>query len=207
MEKQKSQIAEVFLWLMPTLLESIMYVFIAIATVVISNLQGVRDFLFFSDDFNPIGTAVNSIDQLLTQVVGERAAGALSLAIFWGLVGLVVNIIWWLISNFSTELNNDLVFSSYMHPRSADPKQLLHEFWKKIAFQSAVAVVGIFYLNFFIRSALPLVTTRYAEFLRAWPGQKNIFSLFTAVIFQIVLLHTFVVLTRMLLLRKQVFSR
>jgi hypothetical protein len=144
---------------------------------------------------------------LLTRLVGEKLAGTLSLAIFWALVGVVVNLIWWAGSNVTTEINEDLEFSKYVHPSGVDPQSQIQDFSKKIALRTAVAVIGILYFNYFISTGLPNVNQSYSKVINNWSTNKDIKALLIAIATEILLLHVFVVLTRVMLLRKRVFSR
>lgn len=204
-DEYKNRALLLIAWLLPTWLELALYVFIGFFTIFISNLEVVREILFATGDFNPIRAAIDSITVVLERIVGERAAGSLSLAIFWGLVGLIVNAIWWVGSNFSTELNNDLVFSSYVHPKNYDPKSPLREFISRSIFRGAIAIVFVFFTNFVLREALPHLTTSYNGIIRNWSNEMNFVGLLVGLLSQLLVLHGFVVLTRLLMLRKQIF--
>lgn len=202
--KQNSYI-QMLLWLTPSLMELAIYVFITLVTLFLSGQEYIKQSLFVSGDFNPIQAGISSIDLLLQNVVGEKVAGSLSLAIFWGLVGLGVNLIWWVGSNFSTELTNDLVFSKYVHPKDADPKTPLREFIEKTAFRTIAALIAIVYTNLYISDFLPRITTRMSYFIENWSTSKDWASLILAILSQIFLLHIFTILFRLVLLRKQIF--
>lgn len=206
METNKSRFAQVALWFLPTGVEATVYIFLCFLTALISSLGFVKSFLYVTEDFNPIGAAVGSINQLLTQIVGEKIAGSLSLAIFWGLVGIAINVLWVVVANFSTELNNDLVFSSYVHPKNANPKAPLYEFIVKTGFRVAATLLLLFFINFAISAALPAISTRYAHAISDWPKNKHFMSILGATILEILTFHTFVVLVRLMTLRKQVFN-
>ncbi len=206
METNKSRLAQAALWFMPTGVEVSVYLFLCFLTAVVSNLSFVKNFLYVSEGFNPFASAVGSIDQLLTQVVGEKIAGSLSLAIFWGLVGIVINVLWVVVANFSTELNNDLVYSSYVHPKNTDPKGPLYEFIVKTSLRVSVTIIFLFYLNFALRTALPAISSSYARVIQNWPKEKHLLSFASALIFEVLVFHTFVVLSRLITLRKQVFN-
>lgn len=195
------------LWLLPSGIELAFYIFITAVTFVASSMDIVRDLLFVTGDFNPIRTAIASIDTLLQNFVGERIAGSLSLAIFWGIIGLIVNLIWWLGSNFSTELSNDLVFSKYVHPSNSDPKSHLREFLQRTIIRTTVAIIAIVYTNYFLSQGLPRISATFADAINNWSTNKDYLSVIVAVIAEIVMLHMFIVLARLLLLRKQIFDR
>ncbi|MDQ5885634.1 MAG: hypothetical protein QG628_31 [Patescibacteria group bacterium] len=195
------------LWLLPSGIELAFYIFITAVTFVASSMDVVRDLLFVTGDFNPIRSAIAFIDTLLQNFVGERIAGSLSLAIFWGIIGLIVNLIWWLGSNFSTELSNDLVFSKYVHPSNSDPKSHLREFFQRTIIRTTVAIIAIVYTNYFLSQGLPRISATFADVINNWSATKDYLSAIVAIIAEIVMLHMFIVLARLLLLRKQIFDR
>lgn len=207
MQTSSNRFKSLFIWLLPSGIEFAFYIFIAAITVLVSSMDLVKDLLFVGNDFNPIRSGVAYIDTLLQNCVGEKVAGSLSLAIFWGLIGIIVNLIWWLGSNFSTELNNDLVFSKYVHPKNADPKSHLREFIQKTVIRTTVAIITILYTNYFFSQGLPRITDTFASVIKNWANTKDIKSLIIAFVAEVFMLHLFIVLTRMLLLRKQIFDR
>ena len=207
MNTSRDNIKQAFFWLMPNGIEILVYIFITGATLILSGVDRLKDLLFVSGDFNPIRLGISGIDLLLTRLVGEKLAGTLSLAIFWALVGVVVNLIWWAGSNVTTEINEDLEFSKYVHPSGVDPQSQIQDYSKKIALRTAVAVIGLLYFNFFISAGLPYVNQRYSKVINSWSTNKDFKTLLIAITIEILLLHVFVVLTRVMLLRKRVFSR
>ena len=207
MNTSRDNIKQAFFWLMPNGIEILIYIFITGATLILSGVDRLKDLLFVSGDFNPIRLGISGIDLLLTRLVGEKIAGTLSLAIFWALVGVVVNLIWWAGSNVTTEINEDLEFSKYVHPSGVDPQSQIQDYSKKIALRTAVAVIGLLYFNFFISAGLPYVNQRYSKVINSWSTNKDFKTLIIAITIEILLLHVFVVLTRVMLLRKRVFSR
>lgn len=207
METQKNRILQALVWFLPTWLEVVIYLFICGATVLVSNLISVRSFLYVDSDFNPIASAIDSINQVMSHIVGENIAGSLSLAIFWGMIGVIINIIWVVIANFSTELNNDLVFSSYVHPRTTDPKAPLRQSAERFAFRFGATMFFLFYCNFVFRSIMPAIANKYAYIIQHWSEELLLGSLVFTILAEVIVLHGFVILTRLILQRKQVFSR
>lgn len=206
MNDRKTNLQYMLLWLVPTGVEVAVYVFITFFTVILCSQDIINNLLFATGDFNPIRAGIASIDSLLQHFLGEKIAGSLSLGIFWGTVGLLVNLLWWLGSNFSTELNNDLVFSKYVHPKDADPKTQLREFIERTAIRTTVAVITLLYTNFFLSQGLPHIATRFADIIKNWDFGLQWWPMLVTIFTEILMLHVFVVLTRIILLRKQVFS-
>jgi hypothetical protein len=207
MNTSRENIKQAIFWLMPNGIEILIYLFITGATLILSGVDRLKDLLFVSGDFNPIRLGISGIDLLLTRLVGEKLAGTLSLAIFWALVGVVVNLIWWAGSNVTSEINEDLEFSKYVHPSGVDPQSQIQDFVKKIALRTAVAVIGLLYFNYFISTGLPNINQSYSKVINNWSTNKDIKTLLIAIATEILLLHVFVVLTRVMLLRRRVFSR
>lgn len=207
MESTRKRIHLAILWILPSGIEIALYIFIAVVTLAASSMDVVRSLLFVSGDFNPIRSGIASVDALLQHFVGEKVAGSLSLGIFWAIVGLIVNVLWWIGSNFSTELSNDLVFSKYVHPRDTDPRAHLREFVQRTVIRTTVAIIAIVYINFYFSQGLPRVTANYADVINKWSTYKDIKTIIFTSLAQIVMLHVFVVLTRLILLRKQIFDR
>lgn len=206
MSPAKTRLIQTTLWLLPTWIELFVYVAVVGATLFVSNSVSLARWLFVPQNFSLIGSITGSIDELLQRLVGERIAASLSLAIFWGLVGMLVYVIIWLISNFSTELNNDLILSKYVHPRAANLESPIKQFFSKFLFRTAIVFVMIFYINLMVRVFLPLITAEFNIVLTEWPKHKSIRTLIICLLAELILLHGFVVLTRLLTLRKRVFS-
>jgi len=207
MDLSRKRLHLALLWILPSGIEIALYIFLVAVTFAVSGMDVVRSLLFVSGDFNPIRLGVASIDVLLQRFVGEKIAGSLSLGIFWAIVGLIVNVLWWLGSNFSTELSNDLVFSKYVHPRDTNPRAQLREFIERTVIRTCVAIIAIIYINFFFSQGLPRVTANFAEVINNWSTYKDIKTILITSVAQIFMLHIFVVLTRLILLRKQIFDR
>jgi len=207
MENSRDKIQQAFLWLLPNGIEVLFYIFITGATMILSGVNRLKDLLNFSEDFNPIRLAVSGIDSALTKIVGEKVAASLSLAVFWALIGILVNLLWWIGSNVTTEINNDLAFSKYVHPTGVDPQSQLRDFLKKAALRTTVAVIGLLYFNYFISTALPHINSNFNRVFTNWSNEKDIKTLIVTILTELLLLHIFVVLSRIMLLRKRIFSR
>ncbi len=206
MNEKQNKITNLVLWLTPTGVELAVYIFITFFTAILCSQDFVNSLFFVSGDFNPIRSGIGSINGLLEGIVGERVAGSLSLGIFWGTVGLVVNLLWWLGANFSTELNNDLVYSKYVHPKDINPRSQLRDFIIRTAIRTGVAVIAIVYTNFVLSQWLPRISSEYASVFEDWDYTSRWSVLIPVILSQVLLLHIFVVLTRIILLRKQIFN-
>lgn len=203
MNTHQEDIKAVLRWLVPSSTQIAAYIFITFFTALLCSQDFINSFLFAQQDFNPIRGAISYLDLGLQKIVGEKVAGGLSLGIFWGTVGLLVNVFWWLGSSFSTELNNDLVFSKYVHPKDADPNAPLREFITRTIIRALAGIAGLLYLNFVISSGLPHVANKFADIFTLWDWALQWQNLVVTVVLEILMLHGVVVLTRVALLRRQ----
>lgn len=206
MDSNQTKLKLFFEWIRPTAAELTIYTVLVMLTIFLCSQDFIDNILFTSGDFNPIRSGIGVIDTLLQKYVGEKVAGSLSLAIFWGLVGVLVNVIWWLWSSFSTELNNDLVFSRYVHPRDTDPKAQLRDFIERTAVRTVAAVIGIIYLNYVLSKGWPSISNRFADITTNWSKQQQWGPLVLTILAELLMLHMTVVITRLVLLRKRVFD-
>jgi hypothetical protein len=206
MDSHQSKAQIVAVWLLPTAVEVTVYVLITALTLFLSSQDFIDKLLFATGNFNPIRYGVSWVDFLLRRVIGERFAGALSLAVFWGIIGLVVNLLWWLGSNFSTELNNNLIYSKYVHPKDVSPRAQLEDFIKRTVIRTTVAIVGLVYFNFVISSGLPKITDKFTLVTERWATKQDWLTLGLTILSELLMLHLIVVLTRLVLLRKKVFA-
>lgn len=193
-------------WTMPTAVQAVVYVMVVALTVFLSSQDFIDKILFATGDFNPIRSGIGSVDFLLTRLIGEKLSGSLSLAVFWGAVGLIVNLLWWLGSNFSSELNNNLVYSKYVHPKDVNAQAQLQDFIKRTAIRTTVAVIGLVYGNYVISSGLPGIAERFSDITGNWDIAPNWGSLILTIALELLMLHMVVVLTRVVLLRKKVIN-
>lgn len=194
------------IWILPTALEVFVYTFIAVMTFALSNLSVFKKSLFLPSHFSPYHDVINSISGLVERVFGERIAGSLSLGIFWGLVGMVVYVLIWLLQNFSTELSNDLAMTKYVVPRGGDPESPLRDFISTTVFRVLTVILLIFYTSLVFKVLLPRQLSAYQGLLLNWPDSHYFIKAFIAIIGQMLTLHGFVVFARLILLRKRIFG-
>lgn len=197
---------QALLWLLPTPVETILYVLVAGITVAFGNIETLRAFFYISDQIGFRTAILGSLDNLLAQVLGEQAAFTLVTAAFWGVIGMSVYVLIWLLGNFSTELSNDLIIRKFMHPRGADTYEPLKWLILKLVFHIFVILLMVFYLHLFVTVLLPGWMNQYAELVRYWPSSEHIYGFLKTFLSQMLGLHVIVVLCRLLLLRKRVFD-
>lgn len=190
---------------MPTVIEIAVYAFLALFTLAVSNIEAINNFLLIPADFSFKTAILGSLEDLLAQLVGERAAATLITGLFWGLIGMLVYLFLWLFSNFSTEFSNDLAMSKFMHPKGVDRFSALKGLVFRLIFQICIGILFVVYLNMLITVFLPLWSTRYNNGVDAWPDLAAIGGLILTLLSEVLAFHILTVLLRLLLLRKRLF--
>lgn len=203
---KKSPFFQALLWLMPTGIEIATYATLAAVTLAVSNIGVVKNLFMLEGDFNIYHLALESLEGLLTALVGQQVAANIVTGVFWGIVGMLIYVFLWLSGNFSKEIGNDLAATTYIHSKGVDTFSPLKHFVFRIIFQICIAVVLVFYINLLVRVLLPLWTTEYSSLAPNWPNLRYIRDAILAFISQILGLHIFTVLVRLLTLRKRVFG-
>ena len=206
MHTDKNPAKQALRWLLPTVLEVSIYLLIALLTMLLSNIGLLQD-MFLMPKNSSISTAVlSSSENLLAGLVGPQAAATLITAIFWGAIGMGVYVFIWLFKNFSTELSNDLSISRYIHPRGSDTYLPLKSLFLRLVFQFFIGFLAFLYISATIKIILPLITSKYQAVAGNWTDPKLTIEATSALIMEILVLHVFTILLRLLLLKKRVFG-
>jgi hypothetical protein len=139
-------------------------------TLAVSNAGFLRSFVFLPESFQLKSAILDSLNNLVTRLVGDQIARSAIVAIFWALVGLVVYLLIWLVLNFSGELGNDLAITKYVHPRNVDTHSPLRDFVSRVSFQFVTLCVFIFYINLVIGTLLPYFGGLFRTAINDWPS-------------------------------------
>ncbi len=204
--ESQSKAALLLQWLLPTTIEVAIYILITLITVVVFNTDFIRDFLLVPENFSLQTALLGSVEKWLAKLVGENIAATLITGIFWAIVGIAVYFALRVFGNFSQVLGNDLMVTRYMHPRGDDTYSPLKALFLRIVFHVIFAIVFVLYINFFINRLLSYFSDNLAGIPFNWSDASNLLSLGKIILVEIAALHIFVVLTRLLLLRKRVFG-
>lgn len=202
----KSRSTQLILWFLPTAVEFVFYILITLLTVIVINTEFIRSYLLVPENFSLQTALLGSLERALTGLVGGRAAATIITAGFWSLIGILVYMILKLFGNFSSELGNDLVVTRYMHPRGDDTYSPIKSLLLKIMVHVFMAAVFVLYINFFIGQLMPFISSSLAGLPAHWSELTYLLAVGKIIIIEIFALHVFVVLSRLLLLRKRVFG-
>ena len=206
MDNHQTRQQLIALWLSPTPVEITVYMLLTALTFFLSSQSFIDQILFATGDFNPIRAGIGGVDLVLQRIIGEKLAGSLSLAVFWASVGLIVNLFWWIGSNFSTELNNNLLYSRYVHPKDVSPRAQLEDFIKRTVVRTVVAIIGLIYFNYVLSTGLKVIANRFSSVTELWSVQQDWGLVISTVLIEMLMLHLVVVITRLVLLRSKVFA-
>jgi hypothetical protein len=206
MQNKKSNLQLMLLWMIPSGTESIIFGSISLFTLVVSNVSFVRTYIGAPSGFQFRDATLGSINSVLEQFAGGGVTRSGVVIIFWALVGLVVYALIWLLINFSTELGNDVALTKYAHPRNVDTSSPLRDFISRTIFRVAVFAVLLFYLIFFWNSILPHCVDLFRTTIEDWPEVSAFISAAVGLIIEFISLHFFVVLLRMLLLKRRLVN-
>ena len=206
MQNQKSKFMALLAWLLPSGSEWVIGTTFTFVTLAVSNSVLFRDIIFVPQDFQIKTAALDSLSTLIEAVFGDQIARSGVVAIFWALVGLFVYILIWLGLNFSNELGNDLAVTKYVHPRNIDTHSPLRDLISKIIFQVVALFVLIFYINLMVGTLLPYIGGMFKTAVEQWPSAISTKYAIYGLLVELLVLHVFVVLVRVLTLRKRVFG-
>lgn len=206
MEDKRSRLIEVTRWFWPSWSDTLVYVAISLLTLALSGLSFIHQILYAQENIDIIDAVLGSISTLVERTIGFTMASSGSVAFFWALVGFVIYIIIWLGINFSTELDNDLAITKYVHPRNVDLHSPLRDLISRTIFRVVVFVVLLFYINLFLAVLLPHFNNIFRSTISAWPHPAVLWRGASGIIEQVIAMHILVTLFRLLLLRKKVFD-
>ncbi len=206
MTPRQERILQSLFWLLPTWAELAVYLFLSFVTLLLSSQSFLKSWLYVPKDYSFYAEILRSIDSLLPKLLGERIGGSLPLGIFWGAIGMIVYVLIWLFGNFSTELNNELVLSKYIHPRNTHPQPHLRLFLTKIIFRIFIGILLVLYANFALRVLFPLWASNYQQVISNWDSQHLYALLLWSLFGQMLTFHGFTIFFRVFLLKKRVFD-
>lgn len=202
----KKQILKTLKWLLPTWYEIIIYGMIIIGTIIASNFHVVEQFFELTDDFDIRRIILNLISSGLESLIGTKVSATLVTAVFWLIFGIIIYTIFWFVGSFSSELTGDIASRKYIHPRGTNPDDALKSFARRSVFRLISAVALTFYLNFLIHILFPFIASNYQDLLQRWTELAFIRNGLLLLVLEIAALHIIAILSRLVLLRRRVFS-
>jgi hypothetical protein len=147
--------------LLPTPAEAISYAVISALTLILQNVQVLRDYLAVPGKLHFGSSILGALNRWLDKLVGENIANTISLSLFWVVVGIgIYFLIEGLIVIFN-ELGEDIRERTYIWPKGADKNTDLRHFARRSIFRMTVAVILIIYLIKVVGFFLPDAKLRF----------------------------------------------
>lgn len=206
MRKSSSRFYQIMAWLLPTSIGLSVYFVVAVSLALSSLSSSLRELLFTPNDFNFSDSILTTINDMLSRLVGDLAARNIVVAVFWGMVGLLVYIFVWLGINYSTELGNDLAYTKYVHPKGVDVSSPLKDFLSKSLFRLCSGLVLFIYALTLVGVLLPLAGGLYYQSGELFFSISSITHILSATAITFVSLHVLIILVRLITLRKRIFG-
>lgn len=201
----KKQIA-LLQWFLPTRIEIVFYLFIGLVTLGLSDLGAIERLFLIPENVDLNQTILGSSGSIMRQILGSQTSSIVIQSLFWGVVGSLVYSLLWLLSNFSTEVNNDLAVKEYVKPAGADPFLPLKTLVGRALFRVTNIVLLAFAAGLVIQVMLPLWIDSFQNLIHFWPQGTYIIAALLSLAAEIISLHIITVLARLSLLRKRVFG-
>jgi len=206
MRKTSSKFYQMLAWLLPTGAGMFTYALATIILALSSLSDYVRNLLLTPSNFNFSDSVLTTINDMLSQLIGDLAARNLVVVVFWGIIGLLVYIFVWLGINFSTELGNDLAYTKYVHPKGVDVSSPLRDFLSKSLFRACSGIVLFFYALTMVGVLIPLASGLFYQAGELFFSIASLLHILMAVGITIISLHTLIIFVRLVTLRKRIFG-
>lgn len=201
--KREAQTRQALKWLLPSWSEIIIYLCLALAFFISSNVEIIKTYLSVPSDFYFNTVIINAINDILQRILGREISAALSSGLFFALAGLIIYSAAWLFANFSTEFRNDLAVTKYIHPANVDTKSEIRDFVSKTIFRISVVLILISYIGLVTSRLLPYWTEVYQSSAKTWPSLESAGQALVALFAQVISIHFFVILLRLIFLKKR----
>lgn len=191
-------------WIAPDAVNFLVYSVVIFLTFLFSNLSGIQNLFKYTDIKN---STLEAITNYLDRFLPENLAANMATFIFWAFIGLIVYLVIFFIANFTTDLKDDLSVDKYVYPQGVDKYGRL----KNFIFQNTERIFGIFvlifYLNLIFDHFLPRWTYTYNQAVAEWPIDKELsVKILLTFLAEFIFLHVFIILMRLILMRKRVLG-
>lgn len=199
---------------LPSITELLIYAFLTFTVVAIIQYENVLSFL----TGQPQGAM--SFEQVLSDAFAERVdaffalidsndlTGSVLIALFWALIGAAVYVIVSTAARFFYEAEEDVVAeTNYVHPRGYSHLSFWAQFSFRVVFRSAMLVA----IGLFVFLAAEVLIPLWIEMINEWINQPSdmseIIDGFLALIGFMMTWHVVPVLSRLMFMRRRVFSQ
>jgi hypothetical protein len=203
---QLTQFARLFL---PSWAEFGVYLVVSLILLSLGSLTAIRNWLGIgSDSINVSSLIPESFGAILTTVRDSSLLPTQSTALFWAGVGGLVDILIWLFGNLLIAVRNDIVvIENYIKPsHTRDVPTAWHEFAESllVRLSALAAILAFSMVN--ISVLLPLYVGMFRSAVLHWHELYYLGQGVIGLVGLAVMLHFYVVLLRLVLLRVRILA-
>jgi hypothetical protein len=137
----------------------------------------------------------NQFDRF-SNFAGNILDGRLAPMLFWGFLGVITYMVFWLIKNTAINVRNDLTAENYKHPFSFSRQK----YWQSIAAHKVFLVCSIIFLSAFVYLSLvywlPILARVFYAAIYSWEPVDSGWKLLGAILATAFLIYFVVLLAR-----------
>lgn len=200
MSDVRSKLSNLLGLLAPSPLSAIICVTLAVATLVLSQVESIRSFLLLPKNLEVFRTLAVGADTVLTSTIGESRTNVVVVGVFWAIVGLAVYLFLRGVARYIAELDDAVEVRHYVWPKGANRDSPLLTTLKRTLFRG-LALVALLALVFG-----PLADTLKGPVLVDLIGTNQHIQNAVWFIASLLLWHAVVVLLRLVLLRQRLIG-
>jgi ABC-type antimicrobial peptide transport system permease subunit len=189
--------------LLPTPAEAICYAIVSALTLILQNVQVLKDYLAVPGQLHFGSSILDALNQWLNKLVGENIANTVSLSLFWVVVGIGIYFLIEGIIVIFNELGEDMRERTYIWPKGADKNTDLRLFARRSVFRVTIGIILIIYLSNVV--GFFLSDSKSGDFAQ-WLHDNPYLGLAVLFFGECLALHGITVLLRFLLLKRRVFN-
>ncbi len=195
MKELKDRLAHYVSLFLPSPLSAVVCVTLAIATLVLNQIEWIRTYLLLPDNLQVFRTVAGWVDVFLTKILGASTTNVVVVGAFWAIVGLGVYLFLRGLARYIMELDDSIEARRYVWPRGADRDRPLRVMLERTLFRLVALVLLL--MTVFGPLASTLKGQMYADF---FGPNENVVNLAWFLI-SLFWWHAVVVLLRLVLLK------
>jgi hypothetical protein len=185
---------------LPTAGGVVFYLFLSAVILISNQVESIRNVLDLPGNIQLSRTAFHWAEKTLTGLIGQSRTTTLVVGLFWAVVGVVVYILLLRLAHFIVEVDDGLSQKGYVWPKGADRYAPLKRVAESVLFRGIAAVI----LLILIFGPVPLAI-RGPVFVDL-VGPNHVLQLVVWFFANVLLLHTIVVLARLVVQRRRLFG-
>lgn len=200
---EQNDIKQAIFWLLPTSLEVVAYVGLGLLTALVANIKLFQNSFLLPENFQVKKAIFDNIDNLLNLLTFHRTEVVVT-AVFWAFVGLVVFLLLTIVLTFSSEFTNELGTRRYIYPKGANRNLVFRVYLQRTLLRLVTLCLLLFFTYVVFGALMPWVLTHYI--MPGGVSYNYITTVLGVLLLEILMLHFFTILSRIIFLKKRVFG-